>query len=259
MGYLSGQGKCYEASRNAAGAALAFRFMGNVPAFELALNVDSLEHKESTSGQRLVDLRLITGKKVDLTMNVQEFTPENLALLVFGTVRSSSSGSVTNELIGGGSVAIAAGETYALANANISALAITDSAGTPLTLAPGTDYVANLPYGLVTFVNIPGTQPYKAAYTKPASGQKSVDMFTSGAPIRWLRFLAVNTAQQNADGSYKRFVLDLYNVQFDPATGLAFIQDTVADMNMKGSVLVDTTRSATAAGGQIGQLIFIDA
>jgi hypothetical protein len=257
MGYLSGQGKCYEASRNVAGAPLATRFLGNVPSFELALNIDTLEHKESTSGQRLVDLRLITGKKVDLTMNVQEFTPENLALMMFGTVYTSGSGSVTNELIGNGAT-VAIGSSYILNNTNITALVITDSAGTPLTLAPGTDYVPNLPYGMVSFLTVPGTPPYKAAYTK-ATGQKSVDMFTQGAPIRWLRFLAVNTAQQNTDGSYKRFVLDLFNVQFDPTTGLPLINDAVADMNMKASVLVDTTRSATAQGGQIGQLIFIDA
>jgi hypothetical protein len=178
MGYLSGQGKCYEAQRDINGNALFFRFLGNVPLFELALNITTVEHKESTSGYRLIDLRLITEKKVDLTMNVQEFTPENLALMAYGTLNTSSSGSVTNELLGGGSTAIVNGSILALKNANIT--------------------------------------------------------------------------------SYKRFVLDLYNTQFDPATTLALIQDTVADNTIKGSVMVDPTRTATALGGQIGQMIFID-
>jgi hypothetical protein len=256
MGYLSGQGKCYQAARDLTGHALAFTFMGNVPSFELALNIDTLEHKESTSGQRLVDLRLVTGKKVDLTMNVQEFLPTNLAMMTFGNVNTLASGSVTGEVLAGGAT-ILAGQTVMLQTANATSLVITDSAVTPLVLTPGTDYIANLPYGLVTFVTAPGTPPYKAAYTKP-TGQQSVDMFTTGAPIRWLRFLAINTAQQNTDGSYKRFVLDLYNVQFDPTSGLPLINDAVADMNMKASVLIDPTRNATAVGGQIGQVIFID-
>lgn len=258
MGYLSGQGKCYQAARNAAGAALAFSFMGNIPSFELAMDIDTLEHRESTSGQRLVDLRLITGKTVSLTMNVQEWTPENLAMLLLGNVYTSAGGSVTNELIGGGATNIVNGQTFKLANAGITALVITDSTGSPLTLAPVTNYNADLGYGLVTFVSVAGfVQPFKAAYTKP-TGQQSVDMFTVGNPQRWLRFLALNTSQTNPDGTYKRFVLDLYNVQFDPTSGLPFINDGVADMNMAGSVLVDPTRSATAQGGQIGQLVFVD-
>jgi hypothetical protein len=136
MGYLSGQGKCYEAQRDINGNALFFRFLGNVPLFELALNITTVEHKESTSGYRLIDLRLITEKKVDLTMNVQEFTPENLALMAYGTLNTSSSGSVTNELLGGGSTAIVNGSILALKNANITSLALTDSAGTPATLVP---------------------------------------------------------------------------------------------------------------------------
>lgn len=257
MGYLSGQGKCYQAARDAAGNPLAFTFLGNVPSFELALNITTLEHKESTSGQRLIDLRLTTEKKVDLSMNVQEFTPENLGLLLSGRINTSGSGSVTGELLNGGAMGALAGQTFALKNTNVSSLVLTDSAGTPLTLAPVTDYLPNLPYGLVTLVTAPGTQPYKAAYTK-ATGQKSVDLFTTPSPIRWLRFLAINTAQQNPDGSFKRFVLDLFNVQFDPTTGLPLIQDTVADMPLKGSVMVDYLRDPTGAGGQIGSLVFID-
>lgn len=256
--YLSGQGKVYQAKRDANGNSLDFIFIGNVPSFELAISIDTLEHRESTSGNRLVDLRLVTGNKVDLTMNAQEFTADNLALLLHGNIYTSSPGSVTAELIGGGATTVAAGQSFALKNPNGSALVITDSAGSPATLALGTDYTASLPYGLVSFLNV-GTfvQPFKAAYTKIAA-QKSVDMLTVAPPERWVRILGINTAQKNTDGSYKRFVLDLFNVQFDPTAGFAVINDAVADQQLKGSVLVDTTRSATGQGGQIGQLIFID-
>lgn len=253
MGYLSGQGKVYAGKRNADGEPLAFQYLGNVPSFELALNIDVIEHKESTSGQRLIDLRLVTGKKVDLTMNVQEFTPENIALLFQGEVETLGAGSVTGEELNGGA-ALVAGETYILANKNVTSLVLTDSTGSPLTLALNTNYTANTAYGLVQFVTGAFVAPIKAAYTK-TTGQKSVGMFTEGENIRWLRFLGINTAQKQVSDAYKRFVLDLFNVQFDPTAGLGLIQDTVADNELKGSVLLDPTRTT---GSQLGVLTWID-
>jgi hypothetical protein len=253
MGYLSGQGKVYAGKRNADGEPLAFQYLGNVPSFELALNIDVLEHKESTTGNRLVDLRLVTGKNVNLTMNVQEFTPENLAILLQGEVESLGAGSVTGEELNGGS-ALVAGETYALQNKNVTSLVLTDSAGSPLTLATPANYLPNLPYGLVQFVTGAFTAPIKAAYTK-TTGQKSVGLFTEAEQIRWLRFLAVNTAQKTVSDTYKRFVLDLFNVQFDPTAGLALINDAVADNEINGSVLLDPTR---LTGSQMGILTWID-
>jgi hypothetical protein len=253
MGYLSGQGKVYAAHRDANGKALAFQYLGNVPSFELALNVDVIEHKESTSGQRLLDLRLVTGKKVDLTMNIQEFSPENAALLFQGSVDSLGAGSVTNEQLNGGA-ALVAGETYALENKDVTALVLTDSTGSPLTLATPTNYIPNLPYGLVQFITGAFVAPVKAAYTKK-TGQKSVGLFTLGENIRWLRFLGINTAQKQVSDAYKRFVLDLFNVQFDPTSGLGLIQDTVADNEIKGSVLIDPFKTS---GSQIGVLTWID-
>lgn len=253
MGYLSGQGKVYVAARSEEGNPLDFAFVGNVPSFELALNIDVLEHKESTSGQRLVDLRLVTGKKVDLTMNVQEFTPDNVALLLQGTVESLGAGSVTGEELNNGE-ALVAGKVYALMNKNVTSLVLTDSTGSPLTLTPVTNYIANLPYGMVEFVTGAFVAPIKAAYTK-TTGQKSVGLFTEAESIRWLRFLAINTAQKTPADAYKRFVLDLFNVQFDPTAGLGLIQDTVADNELKGSVLVDPFR---LTGSQIGVLTWID-
>lgn len=256
MGYLSGQGKVYTALKGTDGLPLDFTFRGNVPNFELAISVDILEHKESTSGSRLIDLRLITGKKVDLTMNMQEFTPENKALLLQGAVASQGAGSVSAEQLNGGA-ALVAGKTYALQGKDVASLVLTDSTGSPLTLAPTTNYIPNLPYGLVQFVTGAFVAPIKAAYTKK-TGQKSVGLLSQAESLLWIRFLAVNTAQKTNAGAYKRFVLDLYNVQFDPSAGLGLIQDTVADFEMKGSVLVDHTVADDAVGGQIGTLTWID-
>jgi hypothetical protein len=258
MGYLSGQGKVYTARKGTDGLPLAFDFRGNVPAFELAISVDKLEHKESVSGNRLIDLILVTGKKVDLTMNMQEFTPENKALLLQGAVLSQGAGSVTNEILNGG-LALEAGKTYALQGKNATSVVLTDSAGSPATMALTTNYTLNAPYGLIQAVGSQAgfTAPIKAAYTK-VTGQKSVGLLTEAEAQLWLRFLGINTAQKQSNGAYKRFVLDLFNVQPDPTAGLGLIQDTLADFETKMSVLVDTTRASDAVGGQIGVLTWID-
>lgn len=61
-------------------------------------------------------------------------------------------------------------DTRDLANANASALTITDSAGTPLLLTLDTDYTVAIVTGRisrVTFLTAPGTQPYLASYSYP--------------------------------------------------------------------------------------------
>lgn len=258
--YLSGQGLVYQAQRDINGNPVNFVALGNVPLFDLALTVTTVEHKESTSGFRVVDLRLVTEKKAELTLNVQEFLPTNYALLMHGNVNSLGAGSVTSEQLGGGVTGpFTVGEIFGLKNVDVTSLVLTDSAGGPATLALGTDYSVNLRYGLITTLNnwFAFTAPIKAAYTK-TTGQKSVDILTTPPPSRYLRFLAVNTAALNVDGSYKRFVLDLYNVTFDPAAQVSLIGDTVSDGSLKGSALVDPFKSITAAGGAIGQLIYVD-
>jgi hypothetical protein len=249
MPYLSGQGSIYEAERDVSGNPLGFRFVGNVPRFEVALNVDTTKHKESTSGQRGTDLELITGKDAELTMTFQDFNKENMALMLYGLINAIVSGSITNEAF---TNPVVVGSPYALKNTKVSALVITDSAGTPATLVAGTDYTADVDYGLVTFLNL-GTyvQPFKAAYTKAAQSQ--VALFKAAQPERWVRFLGINTANAN-----KRFAVDLYRVGFLPTAGLPFINDAVADFEVRASLLQDPTKPATGLLGQYGNVMFID-
>jgi hypothetical protein len=256
LDYFSAQGKVYTALKGADGLPLDFIFRGNVPSFQIGISVDTIEHKESTSGRRLIDLRLITGQKVDITMNMQQISPENQALLTQGDILTQASGSVTAFQLNGGA-ALVAGKNYALQDKDVSSLVLTDSAGTPATLATPANYLPNLPYGLVQYVGGSFTAPIKAAYTKK-TGQKSVGILTEAPAMLWIRFLGINTSAKTTAGAYKRFVMDLFNVQFDPAATMDLIQDAIADRELKGSALVDPTRADDADGGQIGLLTWID-
>jgi hypothetical protein len=59
MPYFSGQGRVYIGARDITGKPQGLNYVGNVPELKVSLSVETLEHQESTSGQRLTDLQLI--------------------------------------------------------------------------------------------------------------------------------------------------------------------------------------------------------
>ena len=63
MPYFSGQGRVWIGERSAQGEPMGLKYVGNVPELKVSLSVDTLEHQESVSGQRLTDLQLIKTKK----------------------------------------------------------------------------------------------------------------------------------------------------------------------------------------------------
>ena len=80
MAYYSGQGRVYIGARDAAGNPQGLSYVGNVPELKVSLSVETLEHQESTSGQRLTDLQLIKTKKGEFACTLEELVPVNLEL-----------------------------------------------------------------------------------------------------------------------------------------------------------------------------------
>ncbi|MCR6497369.1 hypothetical protein LJB71_14875 [Thermomonas sp. S9] len=178
MSYFSGQGRVYLAARDTNGNPLALRWVGNVPDLKVSLNVETIEHKESHSGQRLTDLQLIKSKDGEFSCTLEEISTENLELSLFGQTSSVTAGTVTDETLPTG---IVAGEVRLLANQFVSAVLVTDSASTPATLAAGTDYKVHAAQGAIEFLNVTGfTQPFKVDYSFGAA--KRTAMFKSPQP-----------------------------------------------------------------------------
>lgn len=89
MAYFSGQGIVSIATRSGSPATPGtFRDVGNVPEFKVSLNTSVKEHKESRTGQRVSDGRLITEKKVTVSITLEELSKENLAMALLGTADS---------------------------------------------------------------------------------------------------------------------------------------------------------------------------
>jgi hypothetical protein len=223
-----------------------FRDVGNVPALRVSLATDTLQHKESRTGNRLVDLRLVRERSATITMTLENFSKANLQLLLQGTTTSVVSGSASNETFATGLVV---GDIVALLHPFVSSVVVTDSAGSPAILVAGTDYTVDANSGMVTILNLGSyTQPFKAAYSYTETDY--VQMFKEATKERFLRFAGLNTANSN-----KPVVVELYRVIFDPAQNLDLINDELAQFELEGSVLYDSTRDLDATLGGFGRII----
>lgn len=249
--YASFQGRTFLSERDALGLPVNTREPGNATALSLALKTDVLEHYESMSGNRSLDLRLIKQKSANVTLTVEEFTADNLALALYGAKISEQAGTVTAEPLG--SAAPVVGTPYFLAHQGISNLVLTDSAATPTTLIDGTHYTADLRFGRVQLLSTTGlTGPIQAAYGYGAVDQ--IGVFTQPLPERHLRFEGVNTAAGN-----RPVLLELYRVAFDPLKQLDFISDDLNKFELEGSLLADATKPIDAVLGQFGRIVQIGA
>jgi len=246
MPYFSGQGRVYIGTRDSNGNPQAMRWLGNVPELKVSLNVETIEHKESYSGQRLTDLQLIKGKDGEFTCSVENFSIENLELTLYGQTSSVTAGTVTNEALPNGAVA---GGIYLLANQFVSSVVVKDSAATPATLTEGTHYKVHAEQGAIEILNVGTfTQPFKVDYSYGAA--KRLAMFKSAQPEVWLRFDGLNTADSNT-----RVIVDLYRVVLNPSKDFSLIGDDIQKFELSGRVLADTTKSDTGPLGLFGRVI----
>lgn len=247
--YFSGQGVCMIASRDATtGAPTGFRPLGNVPALSIKNATTTLEHKESTTGQRGTDKRLTTEIKVNLEMTMENFNSRNLALTTRGGYTDVASGSVTAE-------AMKAYEGLISATAHIKISAVTVKMGATTLVAYTADatpwdYKVNLETGGILFNTSAGLTsagvPPNITYT---SGEKDVtvdytyatqvkvDAFTAGSPELYLRFEGLNTAENNDP-----VVVEVFKFAVDPTQDLSLISDTLQSFVLAGSVLKDDKR-----------------
>lgn len=238
--YFSGQGKIFLGTVGAADVL----HVGNVPGLDVALKVEVKEHKESTTGQRLTDMRLITSKSAEIKMTLEDFGLDNLALGLYGVKATRTGASITNESLG----TVTAGKVVKLAHPSISSVVLQDSAGTPVTL-DAADYSVDEDFGMVTFVDVTGyTMPITANYTYGAT--TDVVMFTEATPYRRMVANIINTADSNS-----LYQVELYKVQFDPLGNLPLIQDDTGKLELTGSALVEVGAVYDPVLGYFGRII----
>jgi hypothetical protein len=248
--YFRGQGTVYLALRDANGKPKSLRNLGNVPELKVTLETDTIEHKESQSGQALTDLRMEIGKKASASVTLEHWSKENLAMLLRSTIVAVSAGTAqTGVPLGAGDTTAVVGNVLDIGYRNLTAVAIKDSTGSPKTLLLNTNYRLNAQLGHIELLDLttggPYVQPFKADFTPGASTE--IGLFTDSAKDYFLRFEGLNTTDSNAPVG-----IDLYRFQTDPSKELSMIGDETAKFQLEGSLLLDSARPSAGVLGQFG-------
>lgn len=232
---LTGQGPIYMGVYNPTGGRNASGFLTGVTKigcsnseFSTSFTRSTKQIKESCSGSKNTFAEIETEKSAEVTLTMNDVDKKMLAASLSGTLTAVTGSSVTNELF---PTVLAVGETVSLKYPNVSAVVITDSAGTPATLTLGTHYtIESADHGLIGIVNL-GTfvMPLKAAYTYAAHG--NITAFTAANVERGLLYQGINTY----DGKFYKLVIPRIAFGLDGA--LNWISSEESAVTLKGSML----------------------
>jgi hypothetical protein len=247
--YFSGQGKVEVAPRinDVIGQ---YRWLGNVPDLKPTFDTSKIEHNEAWSGQRQLDKVVVTQNKMGFTADVEDWSPENMAISTRGKVNQMVSGSVTDVAPDISPDNLVVGGIWAFRHQKVSAVTIKDNSSTPVTVDPD-DYELDSEYGDVVIKNL-GTYdlPLRAVYTYESS--TIVAFFTQPAIEVALRFKGINTADGN-----RKVLAEIYRVSLDPTKELSLITNDMGKFVLAGNGLIDSTKPDDLVFGRFGRMVYL--
>lgn len=247
MAYFSLRGKAKIGPRDTSGNPLGLTYVGNVPDCTLSMATETTEHKESWSGQDLIDASVTTSKEGELSLSTEELLKEVFGYVLNGTVTDVASGTVAGpEAV---CSAPTTGKTYLLAKQNVSSVILTHGGSA----IADTKYTVNAKHGSIEFTDVTGlTGAVTAAYSYGAF--QHVSMFTADSNDMWFRLEGINKVTND------RVVVDLYKIRISPTDGMALISaDEFGNMPLKAKILADVTKASDTYLGQFGRMIIIPA
>lgn len=236
MSLFSFQGKVYLADRDANGKPVNMQWVGNAPSLQLDLSTETSPKFDSFSGNRLLIGQLSRGKTANVNITLDEWTKENLAVAFYAKEFVSQASNIEDEPL---PESLAIGDVVQLDKPFISGLVINQGA-TELEL--GVDYaIESVNAGLIRILKAPGG-PCTATYG--AEVASSMTMFTAPTPEKWVFLDGMNTANNN-----EPVLMDLFKVQFQPASGTGLITDEYGQLTLTGGALFDTLNVSDDLGG----------
>lgn len=237
--YHVGQGELYVAEL-LNGVAQAYQWIGNCPKFMIDISSDSVEHRESYTGNLSIDREIKIKPEVKLSFEVDSINQAGLKALFKSRLDTTTSVSVTNE----NAIIDPATKVIIARGSNISAVVVRQTTGA--TVVAGTNYDV-LPGGLIQF---------KSSYTPPVDGLMNID-YTSGIynansffvdsinKEYTLRLIGKNMAEGD-----KPFRAEVYRTKLLADGGIPMIGEEFQSFSSSSRVLLDSNRLPTAVGGQ---------
>lgn len=201
--------------------------------------------KEDCSGNRGTLATWTKGQEIKCSLELTQFSREDLAMGLYGQSLSRAAGTVTNEALRAG---LAVGEVFHLKYPQASSVIIKDSAGSPATLVLDTDYaIDSADYGRIQVLNLGAyTQPLKVDYTH--AGRTNIKMFSATGVVKGLIFEGISSV----DGSRMRVLLP--RISFPPTSEFQLVGDAVASLIMEGRALVADVSANDPILGAFGNI-----
>lgn len=201
---------------------------------------DKGQVKETCSGQALTLRTWTKGLEATITLEMSQFSRDELAIGLYGTSASVAASTVTAEIM----PTVAANDYVHTKYPGISSVMVKDSNATPATLVEGTDYlVDSAPHGRIKILNMGAyTQPFKVDYSYSAHGR--VTAFTGSATRKGIIFDGVNVAESNAP---VRVIIPL--IDFDPTKDFNWLSADEATLALEGEILYADALSADTSWG----------
>lgn len=247
---ILGRGMLYIDNFNAAGQRTGQQAVGNVTAFDTENKVEIKEKYESMDPASSLYARGVTRQTVTLKITGDEYTLDNLARALLGTVvqETGAGATVTNEVITPTPGALL-NRYYDLANRNVTAFtSLTQMPSTVLTL--GTDYTVDLVRGRIyllptSTVITPGAV-LEADYTYGAYTYNTISVASQGTVEAYVRFIGNPIKGPTYEAEY-------WHVSFTPTGSLAFIADDFGNWTLEGEVIADPVNHPTLPIGRLIQ------
>lgn len=239
--YYSGQGIVYLAEKDSSGVLLGYRDIGNVPELKLSFQTDVIDHKESRTGNRLVDMRVATGKTCTASFSLEGFDPETLKTAMYATSATTAGGNVSAE-----SATARLGKVIALAKIKVSSVVVKGTgAKSAITYVADKNYSVDAASGsLYIFSTAEATAASAVAQIADAdvlaidytfATQSLTQAFKSSQLTYSLRLEGLNTADSN-----NPVVVTIPNFRPDPLKDLSLISNELQVFQMEGAALADT-------------------
>ncbi|QNJ59180.1 hypothetical protein [Vibrio phage vB_ValS_PJ32] len=244
--YYSGQGVVMLAEYDENHNLLGYRPIGNVSALSIGIETTRTEHRESQTGARGVDRVVTTEVNANVSMTVENFIQENLALGLYGsTANVAAATGVTVQ-----QKPVILGTVEALGFINVSNMVVTDNPGSPtITYEEDKNYRLNKDAGSIYWMTEAEqtaagatnviTASSMVGYAYDHAEQKVLQgLETSNSPVRALRFEGLNTVENNAP-----VVVEIFKFETAPLAEYALINEEISNIELTGNALADNNRT----------------
>ncbi len=218
-----------------------YRHLGNVESFAITTTVETIEKKSSMDGARGIYKQAVIGSEGEVSLLLDEYHPENLALALLGDTAlfsQAAGGPLTGQSINNG-VALKFERWYYLGFKQVSAVVVKQGVTTGVL---NTDYELNTELGLV---KIKSGGAFTEAITTWDGSRAAI---TNANLVRALSVGSIEGSLKYASaanqGAGPRWEVEIHKIQLNADGELQFISEEFGTFTLRGKAQKDTTKAA---------------